>query len=105
MAGSEYEPRDSRIVTQHPNEPGKPSGWRKADAANPDDSAKDKTDALAPADMRNVTDEGVTEPGAVPGWREKEAGGHKPAGAATPPPGVPQEGKPFTAEEAAESKH
>jgi hypothetical protein len=99
MAGSEYEPSDSRNVTLSPNEPGKPNGWREKEAAG-----ETKRGELEPEDSRNVTEEGVPEPGSVPNWREKEARGHEPGGASTPP-GVPQEGKPFTAEEAAEAKH
>ncbi len=120
MSGGEYAPKDSRDVTLHPTEPGKPSGWRET---GPDGDAPENK--LAPDDMRDVT--GATPAGSAPGedsgWRDVEGQGkHKTdpaaearenAGAdaasaigrgAAPPSGVPQHDEPFTAEDAAAAR-
>ena len=115
MSGGEYAPKDSRDVTLHPTEPGKPSGWR--EGGGDGDAPEDK---MAPDDSRNVT--GVTPAGTPPGtdsgWRGVEGQGKPGADAGSgqsrdapvdtdvpengaPPRAVPQDDEPFSAEEAA----
>ena len=84
MAGGEYAPKDSRDVTLHDNEPGKPSGWRKAE-----DGEVTKDSELAPNDQRNVTGTAKTPDGH---WTDNQA---------KPPRGVPQD-EPVSAGEAAQ---
>ena len=105
MAG-QNEPINSRNVTLTKNEPGKPNGWREREAEKDYPGAK-QGDGLQPADSRLVTEEGIPEPGEETGWRAKEARGKEPdtdriLPSRETPPGVPEEGRPFTAEEAAE---
>lgn len=114
MPGGEYEPKDSRDVTRKPNAPGKPTGWRGKEGAPPQERGE-----LEPNDSRDVTRH-PNAPGEPSGWRETEDPEQAETGEAgkagedaderqrraraetRPPVGVPQEGRPFTAEEAAQ---